>query len=71
METVSELIWERFHGTPNGVSDFETNVDFFQTLKIQLMALNLVDVTPSGHSVIWSLTEHGKSEMIRMRVVKV
>ncbi|TPM90946.1 DUF4062 domain-containing protein [Mesorhizobium sp. B2-1-3A] len=47
----------------------------FGTIKVQLMALNLVDVSyvktvQGGMGVFWSLTEHGRSMMTAVRIVK-
>lgn len=47
----------------------------FQTIKIQLMALGLIDVqylktVQGGMALFWSLTELGKSQLLKIRAVK-
>lgn len=47
----------------------------FETIKIQLVALNLVQVIYSktiagGWALFWSLTDHGKSLMLQLRTVR-
>jgi hypothetical protein len=56
---------------------FESNMDdqIFQTIKIQLMALGLVDVnysktTKGGMTLFWKITEAGKSLMLELRTIR-
>jgi len=47
----------------------------FQTVKVQMMALGLVDVkyaqtTTGGMALFWSLTKQGKAQLMRLRTVK-
>lgn len=47
----------------------------FQTIKIQLMALGLVDVqylqtVKGGMALFWSLTDQGKAHLLKLRTVK-
>ena len=60
------------------VSDYlESDIDdqIFQTIKIQLMALGLVDVaysktTKGGMKLFWRITEAGKDLMLKLRTVR-
>jgi hypothetical protein len=57
-----------------GFSNF-IDTDTFQTLKVHLSSLGLVDIklsktTQGGTALFWSLTEKGKAEMLRIRSVK-
>ncbi|MBH0038848.1 DUF4062 domain-containing protein [Pseudoalteromonas sp. SWN166] len=60
------------------VSDYlESDIDdqIFQTIKIQLMALGLVDVaysktTKGGMMLFWRITEAGKDLMLKLRTVR-
>lgn len=55
--------------------DFTLGNEVFQTVKVQLMALGLVDITYSktikgDRALFWSLTKKGKSLMIQLRTEK-
>ena len=56
-------------------SDVSIDDQAFQTIKIQLMALGLVDIqhlktVAGGMALFWSLTSQGRNKMIELRTVK-
>jgi len=58
----------------NGFSN-RIDIDIFQTIKIHLSSLKLVDIkllktTQGGNALFWMLTENGKTEMMNIRSVK-
>ena len=70
--TLRESVLERA-GIPNYTSSLNDQV--FQTVKIQLMAYGLVDVsymqtTKGGMALFWNITEKGQSLMMQLRSVK-
>jgi hypothetical protein len=71
---ISECVWTRWNpGNSNGRA-FLTADEIFQTIKIQLMALNLVIVASpnsvgDGSPLFWSLTDLGRQEMVLRRVI--
>jgi hypothetical protein len=46
---------------------FSIDQQVFETVKIQFMALNLVDISQDGD---WSLTPNGKQQLMQLRTVK-
>lgn len=71
---IAKTVWQRRINGSGSASSFSTSDEIFQTIKLQLMALNLVNVrsskTTSGTTaVFWSLTEQGKQEMLMRRVL--
>lgn len=43
---------------------------WFQTIGVQLRALNLVELTPAGKTLQWSLTSRGDRLMVRLRTIR-
>lgn len=71
---IGECVWKRHNPGYETRDGFRTTNELFQTMKIQLMALNLVNVrvgatTGGGRNLFWALTEQGKQEMIRRRAI--
>lgn len=71
---IGECVWKRYNPRNANGDSFRTTDELFQTIKIQLMALGLVDVrasrtTGGGVNLFWSLTERGKQEMVRRRAI--
>lgn len=69
---LADVIFEKCH---KGVHSASLNNQIYQTIKIQLQALNLVNVqylktTAGGGALFWSLTELGHSMMMSLRTVK-
>ncbi|MDO9532755.1 MAG: DUF4062 domain-containing protein [Deltaproteobacteria bacterium] len=54
------------------IQSCEITEELFQTVKIQLMALGLIDVQPSaeGTALFWRLTEAGKAELLKTASIK-
>jgi hypothetical protein len=54
------------------IDSCEITGELFQTVKIQLMALGLIDVQPSaeGTALFWKLTEAGKAELLKTASIK-
>jgi hypothetical protein len=51
------------------------NDQLYQTVKVQLMALGLVEIpytqtTTGGMALFWSLTKKGQDQLFRLRTVK-
>lgn len=72
---VGQCLWMRRNRGYTKAENFGITDELFQTIKIQLMALNLVDVlvdkSRSGRDALfWSLTEKGNDEMFRRRTIK-
>lgn len=73
---IAKTVWHRRINGSGVSSSFSTSDEIFQTIKIQFMALNLVNVrssktTGGSTAVFWSLTDYGKQEMLRRRVLTV
>lgn len=69
---VSECLWRRHHDETGRT--FSMQSEQFQTIKIQFIALNLISVDrrnllKGGAALFWTLTQLGKQEMIRRRVI--
>lgn len=59
----------------NNYWDSEVDDQIFQTVKMQLLALGVVDVrysktTQGGMGLFWSLTESGRALMLQLRTIK-
>jgi len=71
---ICERVWRRYNPKNRGGRKFKTTDELFQTIKIQLIALNLVSVRNSGtvgggRNLFWALTEQGTQEMVRRRAL--
>lgn len=67
---IGECVWKRHHPNEMDNKIYNTTDEVFQTIKIQLIALGLVDITDNfGLELNWSLTLKGKQEMILRRVI--
>ena len=72
---ISSLVWRRQKSIDPKYDTFTTTDEVFQTIKIQLTALGLVNVkssrtTTGGTALFWSLTENGNAEMINRRAIR-
>jgi len=56
--------------TGRGGSSVSLNDQVFQTVKVQMMALGLVEVTFRGIGLFWTLTEKGREQLMHLRTVK-
>lgn len=70
---IGECVWNKKNKN-TGEYSFTIKDETFQTIKIQLMALNMVKVAVSktvagGAALFWELTEAGKQEMVLRRVI--
>jgi hypothetical protein len=70
--TLAKVLFEKYKGggTSPGIND-----QTFQTIKIQLMALDLIEVkslktTKGGVALFWCLTKNGKDVMMSIRTIK-
>ncbi|TDK50429.1 DUF4062 domain-containing protein [Antarcticimicrobium luteum] len=71
---ICEGVWRRFNTGNRSGRSFVMTDELFQTIKIQLMALNLVSVKTAktvggGVNLFWSLTDMGMQEMVRRRAM--
>ncbi len=72
---IGECVWKRHNPKNTNGSSFLTTDEIFQTIKIQLMTLGLVDVGTNqigdggAPHLYWTLTEKGKQEMVRRRAI--
>jgi hypothetical protein len=69
------LALQLFESANLDVYSREVNEQDFQTIKVQLSALNLVNVkytstTKGGAGLFWFLTEEGNAELIRRRAIR-
>lgn len=69
--TIAESVFRRHNPGDMSGSNFSVSDEQFQTIKIQLMALNLVKVENPKHSrsLLWSLTAKGEREMVMRRAI--
>lgn len=71
---IARSIFQRYNAMATSAHSFILIDEVYQTLKIQLMALGLVSINPSGGEsdrdvLLWSLTEKGKQEMVMRRAL--
>jgi hypothetical protein len=71
---IAECVWKRYNPADTNGNSFRTTDELFQTIKVQLMALDLVNVrtartTKGDMNLFWSLTDRGKQEMISRRAI--
>ena len=70
--TLAKVLFEKYKG---GGTSPSINDQTFQTIKIQLMALNLVEVkslntTKGFPALFWCLTKNGREVMMSIRTIK-
>lgn len=73
-QTIAMCIFQRYHPAFTSANSFSISDEIYQTIKIQLFALNLVSIydgetTKGAIQLFWSLTELGKQEMILRRAL--
>lgn len=74
-EEASEILSSRLYALSQNkregsITSVKLTTASFETIRIQLRALNLITLTPNGRALLWGLTALGEQKLIAFRAIK-